>query len=103
MFRVLFLLLLSCLWVPAVVGPRSGQSRSRSTTRWSSKMRRCELLRVTYGPHEKSVMHEHPAGVVVFLTEQQGNLPTLTHQDRRVSAARRGRPGGLRRKHLPVE
>lgn len=26
-------------------------------------------LRISYGPHEKSVMHEHPASVVVFLTD----------------------------------
>jgi hypothetical protein len=26
------------------------------------------VLRISYGPHEKSVMHEHPAGVAVFLT-----------------------------------
>ena len=27
------------------------------------------VLRITYGPHEKSVMHEHPASVAVFLTD----------------------------------
>jgi quercetin dioxygenase-like cupin family protein len=27
------------------------------------------VLRITYGPHEKSVMHSHPAGVVVYLTD----------------------------------
>ena len=27
------------------------------------------ILRIHYGPHEKSVMHEHPASVAVFLTE----------------------------------
>lgn len=27
------------------------------------------VLRVHYGPHEKSVMHSHPATVVVFLTD----------------------------------
>ncbi len=29
------------------------------------------VLRITYGPHEKSVMHEHPGGVVVFLTDSR--------------------------------
>ena len=28
------------------------------------------VLRIHYGPREKSVMHEHPAGVPVFLTDQ---------------------------------
>jgi len=28
-----------------------------------------QVLSVHYGPHEKSVLHEHPGGVVVILTE----------------------------------
>lgn len=32
------------------------------------------VLRITYGPHEKSVMHDHPAGVAVFLTDQAGKF-----------------------------
>ena len=28
------------------------------------------VLRISYGPGEKSVMHEHPEGVAVFLTDQ---------------------------------
>jgi quercetin dioxygenase-like cupin family protein len=30
------------------------------------------ILRIHYGPHEKSVMHSHPAGVVVYLSD--GNM-----------------------------
>lgn len=30
---------------------------------------RVQVLSVHYGPHEKSVLHEHPGGVVVALTE----------------------------------
>ena len=30
---------------------------------------RARVLRVTYGPKEKSVMHDHPATVAVFLTD----------------------------------
>jgi len=32
------------------------------------------ILRITYGPGEKSVMHAHPAGVAVFLTDMQGKF-----------------------------
>jgi quercetin dioxygenase-like cupin family protein len=32
------------------------------------------VLRVTYGPNEKSVMHEHPNSVAVFLTDAQGQF-----------------------------
>src|SRR5262249_36208616 len=27
------------------------------------------VLRITYGPHEKSVMHKHPNAVAVFMTD----------------------------------
>jgi len=32
------------------------------------------VLRVHYGPHEKSVMHSHPAAVAVFLTAGTGKF-----------------------------
>ncbi len=32
------------------------------------------VLRVTYGPHEKSVMHAHPANVAILLTESHGKF-----------------------------
>ncbi len=31
-------------------------------------------LRISYGPHEKSVMHEHPAGVAIFLNAGKGKF-----------------------------
>jgi hypothetical protein len=41
------------------------------------------VLRAKYGPHEKSVMHEHPASVAVFLNDGhvKFNLPDGTSQD----------------------
>src|SRR6266436_3946124 len=41
------------------------------------------VLRGKYGPHEKSVMHEHPASVAVFVTDGHTNftLPDGTSQD----------------------
>ncbi len=32
------------------------------------------VLRITYGPHEKSVMHSHPASVLVYLTDGRGRF-----------------------------
>lgn len=32
------------------------------------------VLRITYGPQEESVMHSHPAGVAVFLTDFNGQF-----------------------------
>src|SRR5713101_9092421 len=32
------------------------------------------VLKVHYGPHEKSIMHSHPATVAVFLTDANGQF-----------------------------
>jgi len=32
------------------------------------------VLRITYGAHEKSVLHEHPAAIAVFLTDGQSKF-----------------------------
>jgi quercetin dioxygenase-like cupin family protein len=34
------------------------------------------VLRITYGPHEKSVMHHHPGSVAVFMTDGQTRFTT---------------------------
>jgi hypothetical protein len=46
------------------------------------------VLRAKYGPHEKSVMHEHPASVAVFMTDGHSKftLPDGTSQDRVLKA-----------------
>ena len=35
---------------------------------------RVRVLKVHYGPHEKSVMHSHPASVAVFLSDSTGKF-----------------------------
>src|ERR1700719_4298493 len=49
---------------------------------------RVRVLRITYGPHEKSVMHHHPANVAVFLTDGQTRftMPDGKTQDTLVKA-----------------
>ncbi len=46
------------------------------------------VLRARYGPHEKSVMHEHPASVAVFMTDgdTKFTLPDGTTQDSKSKA-----------------
>jgi len=46
------------------------------------------ILKVHYGPHEKSVMHSHPAAVAVLLTDANGtfNFPDGKKQDFAVKA-----------------
>jgi quercetin dioxygenase-like cupin family protein len=59
------------------------------------------VLRITYGPHEKSVMHAHPANVAIFLTDGQARftLPDGKTQDAPVKAGATEWDGGG--KHLP--
>ena len=59
------------------------------------------VLKITYGPKEKSVMHEHPNGVAIFLVDGQirFQLPDGKSQDVTVKAGdSMFAPGG---KHLP--
>jgi hypothetical protein len=32
------------------------------------------ILRIKYGPREKSTMHGHPASVAIFLTDAEGSV-----------------------------
>ena len=59
------------------------------------------VLHVTYGAHEKSVMHEHPGALAVFLTDGQAKftLPDGKTQDAPLKAGTTmWTPAG---KHLP--
>ena len=59
------------------------------------------VLKITYGPKEKSVMHEHPNGVAIFLRDGQirFHLADGKFQDATVKAGdSMFDPGG---KHLP--
>ena len=59
------------------------------------------VLRVTYGPHEKSAMHEHPGALAVFLTDGQSKF-TFPDGKTQAAAIKAGTtmwtPAG---KHLP--
>lgn len=59
------------------------------------------VLHVTYGVHEKSVMHEHPATVAVFLTDGHARftLPDGKTLDAPVTAGMT--QWGAAGKHLP--
>jgi quercetin dioxygenase-like cupin family protein len=59
------------------------------------------VLRIHYGPHEKSAMHEHPGSVAVFLTDGQVKftLPDgKTQEATEKAGSAQWTPGG---KHLP--
>jgi quercetin dioxygenase-like cupin family protein len=59
------------------------------------------VLRIVYGPHEKSVMHEHPDSIDIFLTDLyvKFTFPVGKTEEMRGKAGEtRWIPGG---KHLP--
>ena len=59
------------------------------------------VVRISYGPHEKSVMHEHAPGVLVFLTDGKGimTFPDGKKVDSSFEAGKVGWESGV--KHLP--
>jgi quercetin dioxygenase-like cupin family protein len=66
-----------------------------------SQNSRVRVLRIHYGPHEKSVWHYHPAGVAIALTDAhiKFNLPGGKSQESNMKAGETmAIPAG---KHLP--
>ena len=69
MRRILFLLALVCL----VTAPAFAQDPVKVDAKHYKVVldnAQVRVLRITYGPHEKSVMHNHPDSLAVFLTDQ---------------------------------
>lgn len=59
------------------------------------------VLRVHYGPHEKSVMHSHPDTVAVFITDAQGKFTFFDGTASDVNAKAGDTQWGPATKHLP--
>jgi quercetin dioxygenase-like cupin family protein len=69
MYRILFLALFSlALAVPSALAQDAAKVDSQHY-KIESENSRVRVLRVKYGPHEKSVMHSHPDAVAIFQTD----------------------------------
>lgn len=68
MRRIVFLLISVCLVVSTAIAqdPVKVDPKHYKVEFENNQVR---VLRIHFGPHEKSVMHEHPANVAVFLTD----------------------------------
>lgn len=101
MRRVLFLtLFVLALAVPSVLAqdPVKVDSKHYKVEFENSQVR---VLRVKYGPHEKSVMHRHPNAIAVFVTDINGKFtfPDGKTEDNTAKAGEtRWTPAG---RHLP--
>jgi quercetin dioxygenase-like cupin family protein len=100
--------LLSIFTVLFAVILLSGSSFAQDATKVDPKHYKVEfendqvrVLRIIYGPKEKSVMHEHPNAVAIFLTDINGKFtfPDGTTQENKPTAGMTlWTPAG---KHLP--
>jgi quercetin dioxygenase-like cupin family protein len=100
MRRILFLgLFVLAVTVPALAqDPVKVDSKHYKVEFENSEVR---VLRINYGPHEKSVMHRHPKSVAIFVTDANGKFtfPNGKTQDFNTKAgATQWAPAGL---HLP--
>jgi quercetin dioxygenase-like cupin family protein len=69
MYRLLFLaLFVLALAVPAALAQDAAKVDSQHY-KVEFENARVRVLRVKYGPHEKSVMHRHPDAVAIFQTD----------------------------------
>jgi quercetin dioxygenase-like cupin family protein len=80
------LIVMPVLFLVAVVAPAIAQDAVKVDPKHYKvefENEEVRVLRITYGPREKSVMHSHPANVAVFLTDGQGRftLPDGKTQD----------------------
>lgn len=66
--QALFCGALSMCFVPAVLAQDATKVDAKHY-KVVSENNEVRILRVHYGPHEKSVMHAHPDAVVVYLTD----------------------------------
>ena len=69
----LYGVVLSLCCVPVVSAQDAAKVDSKHYT-VISENEKVRILKVHYGPHEKSVMHSHPAGVAVFLTDSKARF-----------------------------
>ena len=89
MRRVLFLVAMACLAVLPVKAqdPAKGDPKHHKVELENAQVR---VLRITVGPHEKTAMHEHPAFVLVGLTDRHVKV---TFPDSKTEE-RHGKAGG---------
>jgi quercetin dioxygenase-like cupin family protein len=59
------------------------------------------VLRIKYGPHEKSVMHGHPDGICVFLTDHRSKHRFSDGETQEIHASRGDTLWLEGREHLP--
>lgn len=70
------LTLLVALWITAAMSVHAQDAITADPKHYKVEFEneQVRVLRIKYGPGEKSVMHQHPANVAVFLTDGRGKF-----------------------------
>jgi quercetin dioxygenase-like cupin family protein len=63
-----------CLWLAPTVFAQDAVKTDPKHYTVVTENDQVRILKVHYGPHEKSIMHSHPATVAVFLTDAKGQF-----------------------------
>lgn len=67
--RLTLYVVMLCVCVAPMVSAQDAAKVDSTHYTVVSENAQVRILRVHYGPHEKSIMHSHPATVAVFLTD----------------------------------
>jgi quercetin dioxygenase-like cupin family protein len=97
------LLLVPALWIIHAV-PASAQDPVKVDPKHYKvefENEQVRVLRIQYGPGEKSVMHEHPASVAVFMTDGQVKFNLPDGKSRLAPAKAGATQWAAAEKHLP--
>jgi hypothetical protein len=71
---VLFCAAVLCLCVTPLLSAQDAVKVDPKHYTVVSENDQVRILKIHYGPHEKSVMHSHPASVVVFMSDSKGKF-----------------------------
>lgn len=97
------LMLLVALWITAAMSAHAQDAITADPKHYKVEFEneQVRVLRIKYGPGEKSVMHQHPANVAVFLTDGRGKF-TLPDGNTMNAPMKAGTAQwGAGEKHLP--
>ena len=72
--RLAFYVAVMCVCVAPILSAQDAVKVDPKHYSVVSENDQVRILKVHYGPHEKSVMHSHPATVAVFLTDAKGTF-----------------------------
>lgn len=72
--RYLLLCAAVCLFAATIVSAQDAVKVDPKHYQLVSENDQVRILKAHYGPHEKSVMHSHPAGVAVFVSDAKGQF-----------------------------